>query len=115
MRTKSKNDKNNFVGKWRIVEMDVWDTEYIDMEVPAFLAIKPDGSGSFQFGLVQGEIDGEMVEYPSGKRFEFTWEGEDEGEPMSGSGWLEVKNTREAIGTIRIHRGDVSGFVARKT
>lgn len=115
MGIKSKNDKNNFVGKWRIVKMDAWDTEYIDMEVPAFLDVKSNGSGSFQFGLVQGEIDGEMAKHLSGKRFEFTWEGEDEGEPMSGSGWLEVKNTHEAIGAIRIHRGDVSGFVARKT
>jgi len=27
---------NQFVGKWRIVDMEVWDQEYVDMEVPGY-------------------------------------------------------------------------------
>ncbi len=41
-----------FAGKWRIVEMEVWDQEYIDMDVPGFIRIGLDGTGQFQFGLV---------------------------------------------------------------
>jgi hypothetical protein len=44
-----------FVGKWSIVEMEAWDQEYIDMEVPGHFTFNKDGTGHFQFGLVQGD------------------------------------------------------------
>jgi len=46
-----------FVGKWSIVAMEAWDQEYIDMEVPGHFTFKKDGTGNFQFGMVQGEMD----------------------------------------------------------
>jgi hypothetical protein len=43
-----------FAGKWRIVEMEVWDQDYVDMEVPGYFRIGSDGIGQFQFRLVFG-------------------------------------------------------------
>jgi len=105
---------NFYLGKWRITWMEMWDADYYDMEVPAYFEIRKDRSGSFQFGLMQGELDGVPTMYPAGQRFEFTWEGSDEGEPMSGSGWLEADGADSLQGEIRIHRGDRSRFTVRK-
>jgi hypothetical protein len=46
-----------FVGQWHIVEMEAWDQEYVNMEVPGHFTFQKDGSGHSQFGLVQGEMD----------------------------------------------------------
>jgi hypothetical protein len=40
------------VGRWRITSMEMWDADYFDMEVPAYLQIRPNLQGEFQFGLV---------------------------------------------------------------
>ena len=50
-----------YSGKWRIAEMELWDTDYLDMEVEAYIEIDQTGSGEFQFGLESGQIDGEAV------------------------------------------------------
>jgi hypothetical protein len=47
-----------YTGKWRIVEMDVWDQNYIDMEVQGYIRIGSDGTGQFQLGLVSVKIWG---------------------------------------------------------
>ncbi len=82
--------------------------------VPAYIEILKNGNGGFQFGLVQGEIDGKVVEYPTGNRFEFTWDGGDENDSASGSGWIKVEGGPQAVGEIRIHRGDDSDFRAKR-
>lgn len=67
----------------------------------------------FQFGLVTGEIDGEVVSYANEKMFEFTWEGNDECDPATGSGWVRIKGKDVLDGKIRFHNGDSSTFLAR--
>ena len=47
----------------------------------AYVRIDSEGLGEFQFGLVSGEIDGEIVEDGTDERFEFTWGGNDECDP----------------------------------
>ena len=66
--------------------MEGWDEEYYSMEVQAYIKIGADGMGDFQFGLVRGQIDGELERCGDKERFAFTWEGDDEGHPMLGSG-----------------------------
>jgi hypothetical protein len=39
-------------GKWRIVEMEVWDKNFLDMLEPAYIALDGKGSGKFLFGCV---------------------------------------------------------------
>lgn len=102
---------NIFIGKWRITEMESWDADYFDMEVPAHLTIRKDLTGEFQFGLVQGELDGRVESNGDETRFEFSWSGFDENDPMTGRGWLQIIGD-QAEGRIFMHLGDDSGLKA---
>ncbi|MCK4730364.1 MAG: hypothetical protein KAT28_03530 [Candidatus Aenigmarchaeota archaeon] len=104
----------DFTGIWHIYEMEVWDEDYFNMEVQAYIEIKQDNLGKFQFGLVSGGIDGKVVDYETKKRFEFTFEGNDENDPVCGSGWLELKEKDKLKGEFRFHLGDDSTFLAKR-
>ena len=103
-----------FVAKWIIVEMEAWDQEFVNMEVPGHFTFRKDGTGHFQFGLVQGEMDCRL-ENASGKgRIEFSWEGQDELDPAIGRGWALIED-EELQGRIFFHMGDDSAFRARRS
>ena len=108
-----KKGTNPFIGTWRITEMEVWDQEYVNMEVPGHLTFKKDGLGHFQFGLVQGELDCRVETGDQGPRIEFSWEGQDEMDPACGRGWAEIEKD-ELRGRIFIHLGEDLAFRARK-
>jgi len=104
----------NFSGTWHIYEMGNWDEDYFNMEVQAYIEIDEKGAGDFQFGLVTGQIDGEVVKDQSGEKLEFTWEGGDENDEASGSGWLRLQDKNTLEGKIKFHRGDSSSFLANR-
>ena len=99
------------VGRWRITGMEMWDADYCDMAVPAYLAVRDDLRGEFQFGLVQGDIVARVSLADGMARVEFSWEGCDENDPASGRGWMVVKG-EQAEGRIFLHQGDDSNFTA---
>lgn len=101
-------------GTWHITEMDQWDEDYFNMEVQAYLEIDQKGSGDFQFGLVTGAVDGEIVKDGSDEKLEFTWEGSDENDEAFGSGWLRLKDKNTLEGKIKFHQGDSSLFSAKR-
>ncbi len=103
-----------FEGTWHIYEMEMWDEDYFNMEVQAYISIGSNNQGNFQFGLVSGEIDGEVVNRRGKERFEFTWEGNDECDPASGSGWIRIKDKDLLEGEFKIHAGEKSTFLARR-
>jgi len=103
-----------FAGKWRIVEMELWDQEYVDMEVPGYICIGSGGTGQFQFGLVSGDIDGLFELCGNAPRFEFSWSGQDENDPVCGRGWAVIDNG-ELKGRIYLHLADDSAFRAIKS
>lgn len=78
------------------------------MEVQAYITLNQGGAGDFQFGLVAGGLDGEFVRGGDTERFEFTWEGNDECDEVSGSGWLRLKSADEVEGSIKLHGGRFS-------
>lgn len=43
-------------GKWRIVEMELWDREFIDLLGPGYITFDDQGGGEFCFGAATGEI-----------------------------------------------------------
>lgn len=108
-----KKSANIFIGNWRITEMESWDADYFDMEVPAHITIRNDLTGEFQFGLVQGQLDGRVDPNRDATRFEFSWSGFDENDPMTGRGWLQVDGD-QVEGRIFIHLGDDSGLKAER-
>jgi hypothetical protein len=103
-----------YEGIWHIIQMDMWDEDYFNMEVQAFIRIGSNNLGSFQFGLVSGDLDGEVVRIGNTERFEFTWEGNDENDPAAGSGWLKFSGPEKLTGRIKFHGGDRSEFIATR-
>ncbi len=84
------------------------------MEVQAYIQIDEKGFGDFQFCLVVGDIDSNNIKDSSVEKLEFTWEGSDECDPASGSGWLKLKDKNMLEGNIKIHQGDSSTFLAKR-
>ena len=59
------------IGKWRIIEADLWDRDYLDLVEPAHITFQGNGHGEFAFGCVKGDLDGEY----SRRIIFFTWQG----------------------------------------
>jgi hypothetical protein len=66
-----------------------------------------------QFGVVEAALDCRIEEIGRIERLEFTFQGIDEEEAISGRGWLTVSGD-EITGRICFHRGEDSGFTATK-
>jgi hypothetical protein len=115
MAKKKSKPRSPLLGRWHIASMSMWDEDYLNEEVQAFIEFDDREGGSFQFGYVQGVID-----YREGLRdgqpaVEFSWEGSDgaDGTPLSGRGWAKLSD--EGLeGMIFIHMGDESEFEAMR-
>jgi len=99
-------------GRWRITEAQLWDHDALNLVAPAFIEFAEDGSGSFGFIAVQGEMDCREMERDGQQGAEFSWEGNDECDPASGHGWAAFKKDGSLCGRIFFHLGDDSGFMA---
>jgi hypothetical protein len=106
---------SKFTGTWHIYEMETWDEDYFNMEVQAYITIDKNNGGEFQFGLVTGSIDGEITKTASSEILEFTWDGSDECDEVSGSGWIKLKDKTTIEGKINFHHGDSSLFSAKRS
>ena len=62
-------------GRWQITEAELWDCDALNLVAPAFIEFAEDGSGSFGFIAVQGEMDYREVGRDRRPGVEFTWEG----------------------------------------
>jgi hypothetical protein len=99
----------DLTGRWRIVEMDLWDQDALDLVAPAFVEFSPDHTGQFGFIAVTGWIDWRSA--GSGRPgVEFSWEGTDEGDQVSGRGWAALQTDGVLHGHLYFHLGDDSGF-----
>ena len=52
-----KASDNPLVGRWRIVEADLWDRDYLDLCGPASLVVRANGHGEIAFGAMQASLD----------------------------------------------------------
>ena len=105
--------KNPYLGKWRIIEMEMWDQDYIDLVTEGHFTFGKDGIGNFEFGAVVAETDYSIEEFGNTERVEFSFEGHDEYDPVSGRGWVIIENDT-LTGKIVFHAGDKSEFKAKK-
>jgi hypothetical protein len=95
--------------------MELWDADYFDSEVEAFIEFRDEGDGWFQFGMVRGAVDyrpSECDDEPN--RVEWSWDGADEDDRVCGRGWAEIEKEGTLRGKIFIHRVDESEFTARR-
>ena len=103
--------KSSFVGRWRIVEMEQWDQEFVDLASPGHITFTSNGRGELHFGAVDATLDWRVDD--AGSRVAFSFEGFDEGDEVSGRGWARVEG-RELKGWFAFHLGDESEFRARR-
>ncbi len=71
------------------------------------------GTGQFGFIAVNGWLDCRPVERDGRPGMEFTWEGSDEGDQVSGRGWAVLVNDDTIEGHLFFHLGDDSSFRAK--
>jgi hypothetical protein len=74
------------IGRWRIVEADIWDSDHLELCGPAIITITDQGRGKIAFGALQAGLE---VEY-NRTSIGFTWEGFDEMDEVSGDGSAEL-------------------------
>lgn len=102
----------DLTGRWRIVEMDTWDREAIDLIEPGFIEFAEDGTGEFGFIAVRGWLDCRTCEREGETAVEFSWDGDDEGDQVSGRGWAVLVDGASLQGHLFFHMGEDSGFRA---
>lgn len=91
--------------------MELWDQDAVDLVAPGFFEFEADSLGSLGFIAVQGGLDWREVrdEHPG---VEFSWQGDDDGDPAGGRGWAVLESDGSLRGRIYLHLGDDSGFRA---
>jgi hypothetical protein len=99
------------IGRWRIVEADLWDRDYLDLVEPAYVTFDEYGRGEFAFGVVNATME---LEYARRIVF-FTWAGFDEGDEVSGSGSAELDEDGSVEIELSFHNGDDAVLKARRT
>lgn len=97
------------LGRWRIVEIEGWDADYIDMLGPGYIQFDPDG-GQIEFGAVQ--IGLECWYGQAGAHFNS--QGSDEGTDVAGDGDAEIEDDGTLQSELRFHHGDDMPFTARR-
>lgn len=103
------------LGEWRITKMEQWEKDYVDAEVKAYIRYDERGRGEFQFGYVSGSMDCQFTERDGRPAVEWSWEGNDEMDEVSGRGWAALDEDEKHLhGRIFIHDCDDSGFDARR-
>lgn len=98
------------IGRWRIVEADLWDRDHLDLVDPAMLVIQDDGHGEIGFGALQAGLD---FEYGRSMVF-FTWTGFDEMDEVTGSGSAELLEDATLKIEFAYHLGDEAVLKAKK-
>jgi hypothetical protein len=98
------------VGRWRIVEADIWDQAYLDLCGPATLTTTDHGRGEIAFGALQAGLD---IEY-SRSSVGFTWVGFDEMDEVSGDGSAELNDNGSIEIEFAYHNRDEAILKAKR-
>lgn len=109
----SKRVEAAFAGRWRIVEMELWDEDAIDLDGEGSFSFTGNRQGRVSFICVVGFLDCRYSACSDGARVDFSWEGHDEDMAVSGRGWAVVLG-EHIEGRIYFHNGDDSSFRARR-
>lgn len=102
-----------FIGEWRIIDMELWDREDLDLLGPAHLTLNRRGEGSMRFLAIEASVDYRPGERDGLPAVEFSFDGNDEGDRISGRGWA-VLAEHTLRGRLFFHDGDESAFSATR-
>ena len=98
------------LGKWRIVEANIWDRDHLDLVQPATIEFGKNGRGEFAFGAMDATME---LEYAPRTVF-FRWSGFDEGDEMSGSGSADLTDDGSLEIDLSFDNGDDAVLKARR-
>jgi hypothetical protein len=98
------------IGRWRIVEADLWDRDYLDLSGPAYLQIGSDGWAEFAFGALTA---GGEVGY-SRTIVHFRWNGCDEGDEISGEASADLQDDGSLEIELSFDNGDEATLSAHR-
>jgi hypothetical protein len=98
-------ESRRIIGRWRITEMDNRDQEAVDLVKPGFIEFDEDGLGELGFIAVAGELDCRDADRDGRPGVEFSWQGSDEGDEVSGRGWAALNNKPPGCGANSDARG----------
>jgi hypothetical protein len=108
------SDSTSVIGRWRITQMDNWDQEAVDLVQPGFIEFDDNGLGGLGFIVVTGELDCRNADRDGRLGVEFSWQGSDEGDDVSGRGWAALNPYGTLEGHLYFHLGDDSAFRAER-
>ncbi len=108
-------------GKWKIIEMPDLTEDYLaeskDPHMRLTFSRRGRVSGHYQYGLCQGELDGEVIAEREGMPLEmrFSFEGLDEMEQVNGYGVAVLSDDGKTLtGKLHYHLGDDWRFTCRR-
>jgi hypothetical protein len=90
------------IGRWRIIEADLWDRGNLNLGGPATITIGPNNNGEIAFGALQAGLD---LSY-SPSIVHFTWGGCDEMDEVTGDGHAELLDDGSIEITFAYQNGD---------
>ena len=93
--------------------MELWERDALDLVAPATLSIKKSHGGRLAFIAVDAQIDYRVVARDGRPAIEFSFQGFDEGDEVSGRGWATLEG-EQLRGRIFFHMGDDSSFIAER-
>jgi hypothetical protein len=93
--------------------MELRAAEDLDLLGPAHLSLERDGPGEIRFLAIEAGVDYRVVQRDGRSGVEFSFDGTDEGDRISGRGWAVLRDD-QLQGRLFIHRGDDSTFTARR-
>lgn len=99
------------VGRWRIVEADIWERDHLDLCGPAAMRVRADGHGEIAFGALEATHD---IEYGRSS-IDFTWVGFDEMDQVSGKGSAELLDDGSIEIEFAYHHGDEAVIKAKRS
>jgi hypothetical protein len=91
-------------GRWRVIE-----TPGYDMAGAGSYILFDETGGAFALDCLTGSIHGSC----EGDAVEFEWNGNDEMDEASGSGWAKLQPDGALKGEISLRNGDDIPFIAR--
>lgn len=104
----------NFLGRWRITQMEMWDQDYVNLVEPGAFVFEKNSQGQFVFGTVSGWLD--VRASPNESLIEFSWQGQSDGDDACGRGWFKFTTPNRGEGKLFIHGSDESAVsIERET
>ncbi len=103
-----------FAGRWRIVEMDNWDNDALDLGEEAHLIFQGTADGEIAFVSLKGFLDVRYGARSASACAEFSREGQDANDAACGRGWAALGSAGRLVGHIYTHNAADSGFVGER-